>query len=37
VAVAFAFVNTGVSLAIYVLVALVWLIPDRRIERILGR
>jgi uncharacterized membrane protein len=37
VAVAFAFVNTGVSLAIYVLVALTWLIPDRRIERILGR
>ena len=37
VAVAFAFVNTGVSLAIYVLVALTWLIPDRRIERIIGR
>src|SRR6185436_354902 len=36
-AVAFAFVNTGVSLAIYVLVALTWLIPDRRIERIIGR
>jgi len=36
-AVAFAFVNTGVSLTIYVLVALTWLIPDQRIERILGR
>jgi uncharacterized membrane protein len=36
-AVAFTFVNTGVSLAIYVLVALTWLIPDRRIERIIGR
>jgi TMEM175 potassium channel family protein len=37
VAVAFAFINTGISLAIYVLVALTWLIPDRRIERIIGR
>lgn len=31
-----AFFNTGISLAIYAFVALVWLIPDRRIERTLG-
>jgi uncharacterized membrane protein len=33
VAVAAAFWITAISLAIYVLVALLWLIPDRRIER----
>ena len=37
VAIVFAFISPGVSLAIYVFVALTWLIPDRRIERILGR
>jgi uncharacterized membrane protein len=26
-----------IALALYVLVALMWLIPDRRIERVLGR
>lgn len=36
-AVLFAFVSPGISLAIYAFVALTWLIPDRRIERILGR
>jgi len=30
------FVNPAFSLALYVIVALVWLIPDRRIERTLG-
>ena len=34
-AIAMAFVATWVSLAIYVSVALVWLIPDKRIERTL--
>jgi uncharacterized membrane protein len=32
-----AFVDTRISDAIYVLVALMWLVPDRRIERIVGR
>jgi uncharacterized membrane protein len=30
-------VATWMALAIYVLVALIWLIPDRRIEKIVGR
>ena len=34
-AIGMAFVATRVSLAIYVLVALMWLIPDKRIERTL--
>jgi uncharacterized membrane protein len=34
-AVIFAFVNVAVSIAIYVIVALMWLIPDRRIEKAL--
>ena len=34
-AIAMAFVATWVSLAIYVAVALLWLVPDKRIERIL--
>jgi uncharacterized membrane protein len=33
-AIAMAFVNRWVSLGIYVLVALMWLVPDRRIESI---
>ena len=33
IAVALAFVNVGVAITIYVLVALLWLIPDRRIEK----
>jgi uncharacterized membrane protein len=32
VAIPMAFVHTGISAAIYVLVALAWLVPDRRIE-----
>ena len=35
-AVVLAFVNTAFSLAIYVLVALIWMIPDRRIEKTLA-
>jgi uncharacterized membrane protein len=31
-AIALSFVNTAFSLALYVIVALIWLIPDRRIE-----
>ena len=34
-AVVLAFVNVWVSIAIYVVVALIWLIPDRRIEKAL--
>jgi hypothetical protein len=32
-----AFVDTRISDAIYVLVALMWLVPDRRIERTVQR
>ena len=35
VAIALSFVNHWVAAAIYILVALVWLVPDRRIERVL--
>jgi uncharacterized membrane protein len=35
-AVVLAFVNTAFSLALYVSVALIWLIPDLRIEKALG-
>lgn len=35
-AMALSFVNPAFSLALYVIVALLWLIPDRRIERALG-
>jgi len=34
-AVGFAFVRPTVSLALYVAVAVIWLVPDRRIERVL--
>ena len=37
IAIVAAFLNTNISLAIYVFVALVWLIPDRRIEKTLAR
>jgi hypothetical protein len=30
-------VDTRISQAFYVLVALMWLVPDRRIERAVGR
>jgi len=36
VAVPFAFVRPWIACAIYVLIAVLWLIPDRRIERVLG-
>jgi uncharacterized membrane protein len=35
VSVALAFVNPSISLALYTLVAVIWFIPDRRIERVL--
>jgi uncharacterized membrane protein len=37
VAIAASLVIPSVSLALYVLVALIWLVPDRRIERVLSR
>ena len=36
VAIPVAFVNTWISIAIYVIVALIWLVPDRRIEHTLA-
>ena len=36
IAIALAFRSPWISLAIYVLVALIWLVPDRRIERVLA-
>ena len=36
VAIAAAFVAPWLSMAIYTLVALIWIVPDRRIERILA-
>jgi uncharacterized membrane protein len=36
-AIVLAFVNPWISIALYVLVAIIWLVPDRRIERIIGR
>jgi uncharacterized membrane protein len=35
VAIALAFINHWIAGAIYVLVALVWLVPDKRIERVM--
>jgi uncharacterized membrane protein len=35
--IALAFVHPWISIALYVLVAIIWLVPDRRIERIIGR
>jgi len=37
IAVVLAFVNPWISCALYVLVAMMWLIPDRRIERMVPR
>jgi uncharacterized membrane protein len=34
--IALAFVNPWMSVALYVLVAAIWLVPDRRIERVIG-
>ena len=36
IAMALGFVATWLALAIYLLVALIWLIPDRRIEKLVG-
>ena len=36
-AIPLAFVNPWISQAFYVSVALMWLIPDRRIERLIGK
>jgi hypothetical protein len=36
-AIALTFVNTWISVAIYAAVALMWLIPDPRIEKRMGR
>jgi uncharacterized membrane protein len=36
-AIPFAFVNPWISNALFVLVALIWLVPDRRIERMLSK
>jgi uncharacterized membrane protein len=36
-AIALAFENAWISCALYVLVAVIWLIPDRRIEKTLGK
>ena len=35
-AIPLAFVNQWISVALYVAVALMWLVPDRRIEKRLG-
>jgi uncharacterized membrane protein len=35
-AIALTFINPGIAHAIYVLVALMWIVPDRRIEKALG-
>jgi uncharacterized membrane protein len=34
IAIPAAFVHQGISQAIYVLIAIVWLVPDRRIEKV---
>jgi uncharacterized membrane protein len=36
-AIALAFVNQWIGVAIYVVIALVWLVPDRRFERLLEK
>ena len=35
VAIIVAFLSSWISMAIYILVALMWVVPDRRIERVL--
>jgi uncharacterized membrane protein len=35
-AIALSFVNRWLSMALYVLVALIWLVPDRRVERMIA-
>ena len=36
IAIPSAFISQWISAALYVLVALIWLVPDRRIERVLA-
>ena len=36
IAVALSFVNSWIAIALYILVALMWFIPDRRIENVIG-
>jgi uncharacterized membrane protein len=36
-AIGLSFVSSGLACAVYVLVAVMWLIPDRRIEKMLTR
>ncbi|MGH8988479.1 MAG: TMEM175 family protein, partial [Acidimicrobiales bacterium] len=36
-AIGFAFVGRWIALALYVVVALIWLVPDRRMERAMAR
>jgi uncharacterized membrane protein len=36
IAIGFAFFNTAISCALFVVVAIVWLIPERNIERVMG-
>jgi uncharacterized membrane protein len=35
-AIALAYVQVWIAIGLYILVALLWLVPDRRIERVLG-
>ena len=35
-AIALSFVNRWLAIAIYVFVALMWLVPDRRVERMIA-
>jgi uncharacterized membrane protein len=35
-AVIFSFIQTGLSLIIYVLITVIWIVPDRRIEKVLS-
>ena len=37
VAIIFSFFSPGIALAIYVFVACLWLVPDKRVERVLAR
>jgi uncharacterized membrane protein len=36
IAIPLAFVNAWISYALYILVAIIWLVPDRRIEKVVG-
>jgi uncharacterized membrane protein len=36
VAIPLAFVNSLIAASLYIIVALIWLIPDKRFERVVG-